>query len=476
MHLTWSLLFFTTEWCIRLVMLPVVIFRKRRPSVCLAWLSVIFFEPWLGLFFYMLVGENRLGRTRIQFRKRHEAPQSGPGHELSPEVAGLRAVPEEIRPLAELAVHMGGWPVVAGNRLEFVSETDEVIAKLVAAIEGANQHVHLLFYIFRDDMVGQRVAHALAAAAERGVACRVLADDVGSRHMLRSLGPWLERHGVAVARGLPANPLRRRFARLDLRNHRKLAIIDGQQAFVGSQNIVEASYGKRGIGAWRDIMAIVEGPAVAQLQDVFLEDWFHDTGDALEFAQDLPHPTVQGNACLQVVPTGPDRPTEGFQDLIVQSLYEAQEQITITSPYFVPDESLLMALRLAVARGVDVTLIVPEKSDMRLVDWATKYYCGNLVEFGVCLYYHQDGLLHAKTLTIDDSLALFGSANYDIRSFYLNFELNFLIYDVPLVANLRRLQAEYVAQSFRVEKEILSGRPWPNQLAENMAKLLSPIL
>jgi cardiolipin synthase A/B len=473
----WTQALAASEWAIRLTMLPVIVLRKEKPATCLAWLALVFFEPWIGLAFYLLVGENRLGRRRLARRQqlrplldKAEYPDVESHHVVAP------GETDEYSLLVHLAERGGGLPVVAGNTIELMSDTDVVIDRLVAAIDAARHHVHLLFYIFQDDVVGHRVADALARAVRRGVVCRVLADAVGSRQFFRRLAPALRRQGVRVFAVLPANLWRLPFHRLDLRNHRKLAVIDGLTALTGSQNIVEASYGHRRAGVWHDVMASITGPVVRQLQGIFLEDWFYESGELHEDAALFPPSAADGPIAVQVIPTGPDQPTELFQDLVVRAIFLARRRVVITSPYFIPDEAMLLALRLAAQRGVQVDLVIPQRGDHRIVNAAGAFYCGYLMRFGVRVFLFQEGMLHAKTLTIDDELAMFGSANYDIRSFSLNFELNLFVHAAEAVQAMRRLQQGYLDRSLQA----IPGQ-WPSptfggRLKMNLAKLFSPLL
>ncbi len=475
--LFWTQLLAVSEWIIRLTMLPVIVLRKEKPATCLAWLGIVFFEPWIGLGLYLLIGENRLGRRRLALRRsRRQLLQSAdygridPHHVIDPDDT------DEYNVLVHLAEHVGGLPVVAGNAMSLMTDTDETIDRLIADIDAAEQHVHLLFYIFQDDSVGRRVVEALGRAVGRGVACRVLADAVGSRQLFRRLAPAMRQQGIRIYPVLPANLWRIPFKRLDLRNHRKLAVIDGLIAYTGSQNIVEAHYGHRRAGAWHDIMARITGPVVWQLQGIFLEDWFYESGELLEDPALFPPCPTVGAIAVQVIPTGPDQPTELFQDLIVKAIFMARRRIIITSPYFIPNEAMLLALRLAALRGVQVDLAIPRHCDHRVVEAAGSFYCDYLMRYGVNVYRFKEGMLHAKTLTIDDELAMFGSANYDIRSFDLNFELNVFVHAVEAVQEMRRLQQGYLDQS---EKAILDQ--WPSQtlssrLKMNLAKLFSPLL
>ena len=465
------------EWLIRLTMLPVIVLRKEKPATCLAWLTIVFFEPWIGLAMYLLVGETRLGRRRLARRSHRrpqldasEYPQVDPRHIVNPNHS------EDCRVLVHLAGRAGGLPVVDRNSISLLTDTDAVIDRLIADIDAARQHVHLLFYIFKDDTVGRRVAAALGRAVQRGVMCRVLADGVGSRQLFRRLAPELRQQGVRIFPALPVNLWRIPFSRLDLRNHRKLAVIDGSVAFTGSQNIVEASYGHKRAGMWHDIMARVTGPVVRQLQGIFLEDWFYETGELLDDAALFPTNPADGSIAIQVVPTGPDQPTELIQDVIVKAIFLARHRVVITSPYFIPNDAMLLALRLAALRGVQVDVVIPRRGDHPLVQAAGAFYCDYLMRNGVNVYLFRDGMLHAKTLTVDNELAMFGSANYDIRSFDLNFELNLFVHAAQAVEELRRLQQVYLDESLRATADDLSTNTVLGRLKVNLAKLCSPLL
>lgn len=473
----WTQVLAASEWVIRLTMLPVIVLRKERPATCLAWLAIIFFEPWVGLGLYLLIGENRLGRKRLarrqQLRPLLNATEES---ECQSNVLLTRDDADEYSVLAELAEHGGGLPVMGGNAISLMSDTDVVIDRLVAEIDAARRHVHLLFYIFKDDEVGQRVAAALARAAARGVVCRVLADAVGSRRLFRHLAPSMRQQGIRIFPVLPANLWRIPFSRLDLRNHRKLAVIDGAVAMTGSQNIVEASYGHKRAGVWHDIMARITGPVVRQLQSIFLEDWFYASGELLEDPGLFPTNHAAGSIAIQVIPTGPDQPTELFQDLVVRSIFLARQRVVITSPYFIPNEAMLLALRLAALRDVQVDLVIPKRCDHRIVNAAGAFYCDYLMRFGVRVFLFQEGMLHAKTLTIDNELGMFGSANYDIRSFSLNFELNLFVHAGSAVEEMRALQEDYLATSVQAVPGQWPPQDFSSRLKMNLAKLFSPLM
>lgn len=474
---TGSAVWLAGEWLVRLGMLPVVVLRKQRPVTCLAWLTVIFFQPWVGLAAYGLIGENRLGTRRIREHAKYAdrlldtVRRPGPmqEHVVCPNLGPER------QPMVYVAQRLGGMPILSGNAIEFLDDTDEVIEHLIRDIDAARDHVHLLYYIFAADHTGCRVTDALVRATKRGVRCRLLADAVGSRRMLRKSRAELIRQGVEVVPALSANILRRGLARLDLRNHRKIAVIDGRIGYAGSHNIIRPDYGKRGVGAWQDLTARITGPSVGHLQAVFVEDWNFEMEREPEATELYPPPSVDGPVAIQSVPSGPNYPTAVVQDVLVEALHAARREVIMTTPYFIPDEALLVAMRLAVVRGVRVVLIVPAHSDHRLVDFASRFYYEQLLRLGVHVHLHQRGLLHAKTMTADDRFGFLGSANFDIRSFYLNFEFNLLLYDPDTTAKLRSCQDGYLQESHELDPGSCRASA-TERLTQNCAKLLSPLL
>ena len=473
--MTWSLLYFLLEWVIRIVMLFVVT-RRRQPNSAMAWLLVIFFLPVPGFVLYLLIGENRLPRRRVGRHARlleeleaiHCRFEDHPGA-VRPEL------PSEQMSAVILAERLGYMPIVGGNETALMTDTDEVIDRLVADIEAARHHVHLLYYIYANDATGRRVAEALARAAARGVTCRVLVDAVGSRPMLKKLGPWMFEQGIELHAALPVNPFRRRAARLDLRNHRKLAVIDGRLGYTGSQNIVDADYGHKDL-AWHDMSVRLVGPIVSQLQAVFVGDWYFETEELLDGDDIFPDPPLLGSIAAQTLPSGPDYPTENYQRMVVAALHIARRHVIITSPYFVPDEAFLQAIEVAVLRGVEVEVILPKRCDQILVGAASRAYYDDLLRLGVKLHLYNDGLLHAKTMSIDDAVALIGSSNFDIRSFALNFEISLLFYGRRVTERLRREQNRYIAASVQLTSEQWETRRASAKILQNIAKLLSPLL
>jgi cardiolipin synthase len=484
----WKAAILVADWGLRLAMLPIILSRQRSSTAALAWMVVVFFMPWLGSILYFLFGEIRLGKRRLAHYSRH-ADTSVLKHAtpvlqkvVRPEVVGLGKV------VSRVAEHLGAMGPLGGNHVEPITDTDEFIRLLIERIDAAERHVHLLFYIIRPDETGGRVCDALVRAAARGVECRVLADGAGSRPFLGTRADLLRAKGVKVVAAFPVGILRQRFHRVDLRNHRKLAVIDAAVAFTGSQNIVNANYGHTRIGAWQDLSLLLEGPAVAHLQAVFAEDWHYQTGEDLDQARYFepagrPHSAgglsieLAGDVAVQVVPSGPHtREGSVVRDLLLEALHGARDRVVITTPYFVPDDAMMAALRLAAVRGVQVDLVVPKRTDSRIADLIARSRFEALLEAGVHIHQHRVGLLHAKTMSVDDALAFVGSANFDVRSFFLNFELSLLLYGPDAAARLRAAQRQYLNESTVLAGSEWVRRPRSVRFAEDVASLFSPLM
>ncbi len=472
---TWSFLLYVSEWIIRLAMLFEVP-RRRQPASATTWLLVIFFWPWPGLICYILFANYRLPNRRIgkHLRLLEQLETIERRIATLPQYSAAR-MNSSYAETVNLAEHLGYMPSLGGNDAELIAETDSFVDRLIADIDQAQNHVHLLYYIFASDETGRRVSEALRRAVFRGVKCRLLVDAVGSRPFLKRDAAALAAAGVELHAALPVGLFRRRMARIDLRNHRKLAIIDARVAYAGSHNLVEPGYGRKDL-AWHDLTLRLTGPILLQLQMVFVSDWHYETNELLDGAAYFPEPQMTGTIAAQTMPSGPNYPTENYQRLVVAAIYAAKKTVTITTPYFVPDEPFLQAMQTAVLRGVKVEIVVPRKLDRKFVSAAVRSYFDELLDMGVELYLYDDGLLHAKTMCVDDSIAFIGSSNFDIRSFALNFEINLLFYGEETAQALRKRQRQYISESFRLEPARWAQRPPIRKLAQSVARLLSPLL
>jgi cardiolipin synthase len=473
--ISFSSILYIAEWIVRVVALFVVV-HKRRPTAALAWLVVIYFQPWIGIFLYLLIGRHRLHWYRAQQytllveRLEHLKKQfDDHPHVIHPELG------PQCKAAIILAERFGMMPILGGNSVTLISDTNEVIRRLIADINKAKEHVHMLFFIFRNDDTGRRVANALMQAAGRGVKCRLLLDAVGSWSTLQSMSHDMRRAGVEVYDDLPVGFLRRRASRIDLRNHRKIAVIDGVTAYTGSQNIIDDNYGHKDL-VWYDLTARLNGPVVQELQTVFLESWNFRTNQLPDEHTIFPTPELSGTVPAQILPSGPNYPVENYQRLVVAVLYSAHERVVITTPYFIPDEPFLQAMQVVAQRGVQVNLILPVKTDHPLIDMAGQAYFEELLGAGVKIFAYENGLLHAKTITVDDSIAFLGSSNFDIRSFFLNFEINLLLYGRQATQGLRNHQMEYLHESRAIEWSDWQKRGSLKHISQDIAKLFSPLL
>jgi cardiolipin synthase len=470
MHISWPFLYVLSEWAVRFVML-VYVPQRRSPAAARTWLLLIFLLPWPGFLLYAAIGRIKFPAWRL--RRQEQVSQ------LIRDIQRNRDLPSGVQvPQAGVLslVHaLGDFRALGGNAIELLPHYDAAIDRLAADIDGAREHVHLLYYIFADDDRGGRVVEALLRARARGVECRVLIDAVGSRKFkLKALLARLTAAGIPAREALPAGLFRRGAARFDLRNHRKVAVIDGQVGYTGSQNLVNPGF----VPGYpnEELVARVAGPVVLQLQAVFLQDWYFETGNLPDHPEALPVPVVAGDSVAQVLPSGPGFERENAQELLVYLFHHAERRIVITTPYFVPDEPFLQALRTAVRRGVEVHLIVAHPVDKWVMAFAQRSYFDELLRAGVRIHMYRPHFLHAKHVSIDDDLAIVGSVNMDIRSFALNAEVALLVYDPAVVAAMRDVQEHYIAESLTLTSEEWARRPLWRKVAQNTARLADSLL
>ncbi len=460
------------EWAIRFGMLFVVPFR-RTPEAARSWLLLVMFLPVPAALLYLVIGRARFPRWR---RKRFARLSHLMGRVLkgfsADQAWDFQTLSESVRDAAKLVQKLGYFPTATGNDIKLLSDYQTVLDQMVADIEGARRHVHILVYIFADDEVGHRVTQALIRAAGRGVMCRVLADAVGSHWSSRNLLRKLRKGGVAAHLILPFGW--RRLARADLRNHRKIVVVDGEVGYIGSQNIIgcESAEGLHN----RELVARATGPVVREMQAIFVGDWFLETEEFLEepdlFVSDL----KPGVSIAQVLPSGPDYSDAGLERLLVALIHRAHSKVVIATPYFVPSEPLLHALATAVQRGVSVEVLLSRRTDNRLVRLAQGSYYADLLQAGVILRHYTENFLHAKYVLVDEDVGLIGSSNLDIRSFLLNAEVTLVVYSQGFVAELARLHRIYEVESEKLDPSIWQARPQTIKIGENLARLVSPLL
>ncbi|MDR6866572.1 cardiolipin synthase [Microbacterium resistens] len=459
----------------------IVVPRNRRPTAAMAWLLAIYFIPIIGVFLFLLIGTPRLPRARRRKQERINEYISDTSAYL--ELGTLRPnAPEWFEALVRMNQRLGALPLSGDNGAHLISRYEESLDAMADAIRQARDYVHVEFYILQADATTDNFFRALEEVAARGIPVRVLLDHWANR--------WKPNYKKTIARlqamgadwhlMLPVRPLRGDTQRPDLRNHRKLLVVDDEIAFVGSQNVTDSSYNlpkniKRGLH-WVDLMVRLDGPVVASVNAVFLSDWYSETDQVLPETDFLRAKTGSGDLDCQVVPSGPGFEVENNLRLFLGLLYGAQRKIMIVSPYFVPDEALLLAVTAACDRGVEVELFVSEEGDQAMVYHAQRSYYETLLRGGIRIWmYRKPYILHTKSLTIDDEIAVIGSSNMDMRSFGLNLEISMLVRGEEFVGEMRAVEDEYRALSRELTLEEWMQQPLRSTVLDNLARLTSAV-
>jgi cardiolipin synthase len=454
--------------------------RNRRPQTALAWILAVFLIPYLGLAFFLLVGNARLPKSRRDKQETinafiRRAAENVDDRTLNPDVPGW------LRPATELNRSLGALPLVPGNSAK-VYETDAAgLEGMIEAINAATSVVHAEFYIMSLDSTSAPFFDALENARARGVIVRVLLDHLGSRGYpgYRAMKKRMDRAGLEWRLMLPFFPLQGKMQRPDLRNHRKLLVVDGAVAFTGSRNIIDPGYQKRkntkrGL-RWHDFMARFEGPVVAEIEAVFLSDWYSETDELLNETSTEAIGLV-GDLDCQVVPSGPGFEGENNLRLFNSLVYAARKRIVLTSPYFVPDDSMLYAITTAAQSGIEVELFVSEIGDQFLVYHAQRSYYDALLNAGVRIWlYSTPTVLHAKHFTIDDEISVFGSSNMDMRSFTLDLEITVMVRGDSFMKQLVATQEEYRQHSRELTIEEWSKRGFVQRTFDDLARLTAAV-
>jgi cardiolipin synthase len=458
-----------TSFVLRALLRP-----NREPSSRVAWILVILVLPAVGIGAYVLFGETNIGWKRIRAYQR-VADQLRTGAARVPP-----ASPEHDH-LFRTGTSISGFSASAGNTARLLPDSNSAIDAIVADMNAAQDHVHMLFYIWLSDTNGLKIVDAACRAAKRGVTVRAMADDLGSRTMIRS-EDWkrMEAAGVRLARALPVDqpllhPIR---GRVDLRNHRKIVVVDGTVTYCGSQNCADPEFRiKPKFAPWVDLMVRFKGPVALQNQKLFAEDWMVHSGEDLsDLLQSVPPAQADPGIIAQVVGTGPTVRSSAMPEMFEVLIHSARSELVVTTPYYVPSESMQAALCTTARRGVETVLILPERNDSPVVAPASRSYYPELLEAGVRIFEYRSGLLHTKSMTVDRKVTLIGSANLDRRSFDLNYENNILLEDIALTAEIRNRQDAYLAESREVSlAEVMAWsrfrRAWYNAVA-----MMGPVL
>jgi cardiolipin synthase A/B len=463
------------------VIVRVILRPHRQPASRIAWIAVIAALPGFGILAYLLFGEVNIGRRRVErMRKVLDRMPALAASTAEDEPNIKPEVPPQYEHLFRVGQSISGFKPLGGNSARLLPDSNATIDAMVADIDAAQHHVHLLFYIWLADNNGLKIVEALKRAAARGVTCRAMADSLGSRAMIRS-EHWaaMQAADVRLAVALPiGNPLLRPLkGRIDLRNHRKIVVIDGTTTYCGSQNCADPEFlVKAKYAPWVDAVMRFEGPIARQNQHLFASDWMTYADEDIDDLLQQPIPAPQPGFPAQVIGTGPTVRYSAMPEMFEALIYTARRELVISTPYYVPDESMQNALCASAYRGVDTTIIFPARNDSWIVGGASHSYYQELLKAGVNIQEYVGGLLHTKSLTLDGEVTLIGSANMDRRSFELNYENNILFCDPTLTADVRQRQQQYLSQSNAVTLDMVTSWPIRRRLWNNTLAILGPVL
>lgn len=467
-------------WLIRLWFI-LYIPKKREPSSAIAWLLVVFLLPELGVILFFVIGNSKLSRHRQAIQKYLDSLIENSTKRLQPNTSSLtEAERQRYDPIIDLAQGLGKMPLSVNNTAKILPEYNTAIAEIIKSISLATEFVHLEYFILAYDNTTKPLFDALEAAVQRGVTVRVLFDWFGTRRYprYRFMKRELTRMGVSWHKMLPLR-IGKGYNRPDLRNHRKIVVIDDTVAYLGSQNMVDRTYHRKDSIVYDELVVALSGPIVRQCDAFFASDWYAETNEDLRALVDphkRPLAPTSGMVKAQVVPSGPGYKVSGNLQLFTQLMYAAKKRIVITNPYFIPYESLMIACKSAAKRGVEVILVNSEVIDQIGVGYAQRSFYEELMEAGVKIYlYKAPTLLHSKHLTIDDDIAVIGSSNMDIRSFALDLECVVVLYDKSVVKDLAKIQQKDLSNSKRVSLRTWKTRPLRHKFLENVMRLTSAL-
>ena len=461
--------------------MSIIFLERKNPTSTWAWLMVLLFIPIAGFFIYLIFGRSINKRKIFSWdKKSREEVRTTVEQQLRAIRDGHfefnKVEMEEFDDLIYLHLRNDDAIFTQNNHIDIFTDGKEKFARLIEDIKNAKNHIHLQYYILRHDELGQKIANLLVDKVKEGVEVRVLFDDLGSRMIKRKFVHLLLNAGVEIEAFFPSR-ITKINLEINYRNHRKLAIIDGKIGYIGGFNIGDEYLGKnKKFGYWRDTHLRIVGNAVQHMQTRFILDWNHASKKHIPFEKKYFETEAAGDVGVQIVSSGPDSSWQQIKNGYIKMIMSAKDYIYIQTPYFIPDDSLLDALRIAALSGVKVKLMIPNKPDHPFVYWATLSYCGDLLLAGAEVYVYQNGFLHAKTIVVDGKIASVGTANIDVRSFRLNFEVNAFIYDATISRKLLHAFEEDIEKSTQMTVKLYQKRSIGIRFKESVSRLLSPVL
>jgi cardiolipin synthase len=481
MHLWWGILGIAFE-VLAFALIPLVLLRRKEPSSTIAWILALVFLPAVGALLFVAFGRDRVRlparrKRQLDALVRAELALQAPVVATTDETLAAAGLTDLERSLFKVGACLTQGHASGGNHVTPLFGGNEAYESMGVAIDAARHHVHAEYYLIRNDATGAWFKERLLAAVKRGVEVRLLCDAFGCFALHASFLHDLRKAGARVATFLPMRSLL--LQPVNLRNHRKIVVVDGEVGFTGGLNIGDEYRGQMaGVGAWRDIHVRIEGAAARDLQRIFFQDWTFAARETLAPSAYFPplETTPRGDATIAIVPSGPDTRTEAIERIFFGAIAGARERVWMTTPYFVPDQAITVAMELAAMRGVDVKLVLPHHSNHAVTFHAGRSFYDTLLEAGVKLYEYLPGMVHAKTMVVDGAVSLVGSANMDLRSFRLNFEVHALMHDASLAARLEESFSGDLRDSKLVSLADWRKRPTRARIYEGAARLVSPLL
>lgn len=458
----------------------ILVLEFRHPAKAMAWLSILFIFPIIGFIMYYFLAKEYTHRKKVRRKDRRVIDEMRRALQLR----ARKAAPDDTIHRCEifrenrlygLLSNIPGSPMTPCNRVDIYNNSDDTFEAILRAMEKARSYIHIEYYTIRDDSIGKRFQQTMIRKAKEGVEVRLLFDGVGSYQLSGSYIAELERAGVEIGCFLPP-----RIAlfdkRINYRNHRKIVVVDGVVGFLGGINVGDEYLGaNRRLGYWRDTHILIEGDSVYYLQHTFATDWAFSTGKPLLDSRYLPEHECEGEDTVQLIASGPDAPWDTILEVFFGAMAVARSRIYITTPYFIPDPSIAMALKTAAVSGVDVRIVMPGVADSRVVHWASMSYVQELMQAGVRFYLYRKGFVHAKTMIIDRILATVGTANMDMRSFFSNFEIMAVLYDGETIQRLERDFMQDMKDSEEIVPSEFEKRSKFQRMKEAGARLLAPL-
>jgi len=449
----------------------VILSENRKPQKTLSWILVLICLPVVGVLLYFIFGREHRKKHSI-YKKLHRGLKFK--DYPSPDINISRTHPEEYEKLVSMFSNINDAPLLSGNKIDFFASGKDKFKQLFIDIENASSHIHILYYKILDDKIGNELKDLLIRKAKQGLEVRVIYDDVGSIWTRKRFFREMENEGIEVEPYLEVR-LPWIAQRANYRNHRKIAVIDGKIGYTGGMNVGDCYVDGLRWGKWKDIQIRIEGNGAKGLQKVFLSDWYLSRKEIPQAGNYFPEMPDSGEKPLQIVSSGPIDAYNSIEKGIIQAINSAQKSIYIQTPYFMPSESVLTALQTSSASGIEINIMLPEKSDSYFVDRTTHSYIKDLLEYNIKVYLYNGGFLHTKSIIVDDSLVSIGSANMDVRSFELSFETNAFIYDKNTALSAKDIFLEDTKESSMVRKQKWNKRPLWIRFIESIMRLFTPI-